>query len=535
MAASAEKTAEDIALEKELILRRRFRDDFRFFAPNALKIRPKGGDLIPFEINQSQLYLHLIAEKQLLEKGRVRIIVLKGRQQGVSTYVAARFYWKVTHRKGAKVFILTHEIKATENLFEMAKRYHDNNLPDLKPSTKSESMKTLTFNALDSGYAVGTAGTKGVGRSSTIQYFHGSEVAFWDHADTHATGVLQGVPTEDQTEVFLESTANGMGNYFHSQWQLAERGESDFIPVFLCWYWMKEYTRPCDDDFELTSEEFDLLSLYKKDGLTAEHLNWRRYKIMEFEAGGESGEWRFKQEYPMNAAEAFQTSGEESLIAPEYVLTARKQDHPMSGPHIVGVDPARFGKDRTAVIHRNGRKMYGHKWYRKKSTMQVAGICANILTDAVTGERTDVDMMFIDIGGLGAGVYDRLVELGYGADDDGEGRVIGVNSSSKPLEDSRYVNKRAEMGCLLRNWFQQPGGVDIEDVDVLQTDLCGPRYSYDSAGRTLIEKKEAMMKRGVESPDFFDAAALTFAEPVGLPNQRNRRARANVKPVDYGV
>jgi hypothetical protein len=346
---------------------------------------------------------------------------------------------------------------------------------------------------------------------------------------------LQGVANVDNTEVFLESTANGMGNYYHAQWQQAERGESDFIAVFLPWYWQSEYTRPCGDDFELTAEEFELLNAYKTDGLTAEHLHWRRYKTLEFSAGGESGEWRFKQEYPMNAAEAFQTSGEESLIAPEYVLTARKQDHPMSGPHIVGVDPARFGKDRTAVIHRNGRKMYGHKWYRKKSTMQVAGICANILTDAVTGERTDVDMMFIDIGGLGAGVYDRLVELGYGADDDGEGRVIGVNSSSKPLEDSRYVNKRAEMGCLLRNWFQQPGGVDIEDVDVLQTDLCGPRYSYDSAGRTLIEKKEAMMKRGVESPDFFDAAALTFAEPVGLPNQRNRRARANVKPVDYGV
>jgi hypothetical protein len=527
VSAAAEMTKAEIAL------RLKFRNNFEYFSLHALKIRPKAGDLVPFQLNQSQRYVHLIAEKQLLETGRVRLIVLKGRQQGVSTYVAGRFYWKVTHRRGAKVFILTHEIKATENLFEMAKRYHDHNLPDLKPTTKSESMKTLTFNGLDSGYSVGTAGTKGVGRSSTIQYFHGSEVAFWDHADTHATGVLQGVPTEDETEVILESTANGMGNYFHSQWQLAERGDSDFIAVFLAWYWMAEYTKPVDDDFELTSEEFDLLNAYKSDGLTAEHLNWRRSKIMEFNAGGDSGEWRFKQEYPMNAAEAFQTSGEESLIDAEHVLKARKQDKKMSGPHVVGVDPARFGKDRAAFIHRNGRKMYGSMAYRKKSTMELAGICVRILSDPVTGEPSDVDVMFIDVGGLGAGVVDRLYELGYGPE--GEGRVIGVESGSRALEDSRYTNKRAEMGITLRNWFQQAGGVDVEDLDVLQTDFCGPRFSFDSAGRYVLEKKEAMLKRGVESPDFFDAGALTFAEPVGLPDLGKRRAMSTTAVIDYGV
>jgi hypothetical protein len=527
MAAAIEPT------KTELALRLKFRNDFEYFACHALKIRPKGGSLCPFVINQSQRYLHLIAEKQLLETGKVRIIVLKGRQQGVSTYVAARFYWKVTHRKGAKVFILTHEIKATENLFEMAKRYHDNNLPDLKPTTKSESMKTLTFNNLDSGYAVGTAGTKGVGRSSTTQYFHGSEVAFWDHADTHATGVIQGVPTEPDTEIFLESTANGLGNFFHTQWQLAERGESDYIAVFLAWYWMAEYTRPVDDDFDLTPEEFELLNAYKSDGLTVEHLNWRRFKTMEFSASGDSGEWRFKQEYPMSASEAFQTSGEESLIDPMYVVRARKQEKKMSGPHIVGVDPARFGKDRTAILHRNGRKMYGHTAYRKKSTMEVAGICARILTDPITGDKSDVDMMFIDAGGLGAGIYDRLDELGYGPE--GEGRIVAVESGKRALEDSRYVNKRAEMGILLRNWFQQAGGVDIEDLDVLQTDFVGPRFSFDSAGRYLIEKKEVMLARGVESPDFFDAGALTFAEPVALPDLGRRRRMAAVSDINYDV
>lgn len=93
----------------------------------------------------------------------------------------------------------------------------------------ASNAKELYFSDIDSGYKVGTAGTKGVGRSSTIQYFHGSEVAFWPHAETHAAGVLQAIPKEPGTEIILESTANGIGNYFHKMWREAERGESEYI------------------------------------------------------------------------------------------------------------------------------------------------------------------------------------------------------------------------------------------------------------------------------------------------------------------
>ncbi len=73
----------------------------------------------------------------------------------------------------------------------------------------------MVFDALDSGYRVGTAGTEGVGRSETIQYFHGSEVAYWKNADSHMSGILQAVPEEDGTEIILESTANGIGGLFY--------------------------------------------------------------------------------------------------------------------------------------------------------------------------------------------------------------------------------------------------------------------------------------------------------------------------------
>ena len=95
---------ESAAKKKELALRTRFATDFEYYAPIALKIRPKVGKLVPFILNQAQQYLHLIAEKQMLDTGRIRILVLKGRQQGISTYIEGRFYWKTSHRSGCPRF-----------------------------------------------------------------------------------------------------------------------------------------------------------------------------------------------------------------------------------------------------------------------------------------------------------------------------------------------------------------------------------------------------------------------------------------------
>jgi hypothetical protein len=446
-----------------------------------------------------------------------------------STYVEGRFYWKVTQGKGKQAYILTHEEPATQNLFKMVERYHDNCLPKLKPITGMNSAKELNFASIDSGYKVGTAGSKGTGRSSTIQYFHGSEVAFWPHADTHAAGVIQGVPMEPDTEIFLESTANGIGNYFHHQWQMAESGESEYIAVFLPWYWQDEYKVLISKEFRPTIEELELLKHFGPDGLTMEHIAWRRIKTVELSVPGEEGDWKFKQEYPFTAQEAFQTSGDDVLINPKNVLKARKSEVACYGAHVVGVDPARFGVDRTGIIHREGRKAYGIQTLKKKGTMEVAGICARILKHPITGKNTNVDMMFIDVGGLGAGVYDRLEELGF----EDEGRITAVNSAEKPLEEEQYMNKRAEMWGEMREWFSMR--VDVVDSDELHADVCGPKYKYDSASRLVIEKKEDMMKRGLRSPDIGDALALTFAFPVAPKRKLHGQGSNDFAPVDTMV
>ncbi len=98
----------------------------------------------------------------------------------------------------------------------------------VRPQTGKSNAKELAFPLLDSGYKVGTAGTEGVGRSDTIQYFHGSEVAFWPNAEDHMAGVLQAVPNAAGTEVVLESTANGIGGLFYNMCKATERGEGPY-------------------------------------------------------------------------------------------------------------------------------------------------------------------------------------------------------------------------------------------------------------------------------------------------------------------
>jgi hypothetical protein len=134
--------------------------------------------------------------------------------------------------------------------------------------------------------------------------------------------------------------------------------------------------------------------------------------------------------------------------------------------------------------------------------MEVAGMVAKIIDEETP------DRVFIDVGGLGAGVVDRLRELGYGS------VISAVNAGEKPVTDSeRFINRRGEMWSLMRDWLkEQPA--EIPDSDTLHADLVGPGYSYDSNQRLRLERKEDMARRGLASPDEADALALTFAAPV---------------------
>ena len=490
--------------EKEKAVRLRLKSDFQFYATRCLKIRTKSGAIEPLSLNRAQLFLHEKLEEQRQRTGRIRALVLKGRQQGISTYIGARYYWKTTHKRGVRTFILTHEQSATDALFGMVNRYHQH-CPDMvRPTTGAANAKELLFVKLDSGYEVGTAGTKAVGRSKTLQLFHGSEAAFWPNAATHFAGVVQAVPDLPDTEIVLESTANGVGGDFHERWQMAQAGLGDYIAVFIPWFWQPEYRRVVDASFVLDDEERDYAEAHQLDD---EQMAWRRAKISELK-----DPLLFRQEYPATAAEAFQMTGHDSYIPADLILKARKADVAPVGSLIIGADPARFGDDRFSLAWRRGRKV--EKVESKSKIDIVAG--ANWCRSVITTDKPK--RMFIDVGGLGAGVYDLLVDWGFGD------TVRAVNFGSDPIEPNRFDdrgnaipggrNRRAEMWMLSKEWLQEVGGADIPDLDGLQADACAPSYNYDSQQRLVLESKEKMRHRGVRSPDDWDAIALTFAEPV---------------------
>ena len=508
-------TAADLGFtDREISVRRELRHDFEVFAHKCLKIRTKGGEILPLQLNRIQKHLHEKLEEQLEATGRIRANVLKGRQMGCSSYVEGRFYWRVTHRKGVRAFILTHEDEATKNLFEMATRFHEHNNSIMKPSTGASNARELSFDRLDSGYRVGTARTTGVGRSATLQYFHGSEVAFWPHAETHAKGVMQAIPDADGTEVIRESTANGVGNYFHQQWKKAEAGEGDYINVFLPWFWQDEYRRDTGEGFRRDDIEQELMDQY---GIDESQLAWRRQKIVDLSVSGADGEASFKQEYPCNAAEAFQMTGMQGLISPRTVMRARKKNVKGSGPLVVGVDPSRGG-DRFSTIKRQGRKAYdlaSQAGDGVEKLGQRVAICKELLDTVDEFAAKKPDMMFIDAGG-GDDLVDRLHEL---SDPDGKSyakRVKAIAFGSTPLQPKKYVNKRGEMWGEVNLWMTDENlEVEVPDEDTLQADLCASLYRRDSHDRIVLLPKDQIKKELGFSPDEGDALALTFAEPVG--------------------
>ncbi|MBL4664255.1 MAG: hypothetical protein JKY22_12055 [Flavobacteriaceae bacterium] len=492
--------------ELELQKRKRLKSDFAFYARNCLFIRTKDKGLKPLQLNKAQLFIHQKLEEQKDTTGKVRAIILKGRQQGASTYIEGRFMWRTTHEKGVRAYILTHEDDASQNLFNMAKRYFEHLPKFVKPSTSAANAKELLFNLLDSGYQIGTAGNKSVGRSQTNQYFHGSEVAFWPNASEHAKGILQTVPDADGTEVIYESTANGVGNFFHQQWKAAERGENDFIPVFVPWFWQEEYSKTPPKEFRATVEESELAEQYD---ITTDQIYWRRTKIADLSADGTDGERSFKQEYPMNAAEAFQLSGESGLIGADNVVKARKSEVNGNGSYIVGVDPSRGG-DRFSIIKRQGRKAYDAKSWTGEAVNSLGKAvqkCKKVLDTACPTANKKPDMMFIDAGG-GSDLVDRLHELGYD-------NVKAVAFGSSPLDADKYKNKRGEMWGEMNLWLADENlDVEIPDDDEIQADLCASPYDRDSMDRIVLWKKEKIKKEYGFSPDIGDALALTFAEPV---------------------
>ena len=497
--------------EAQKAVRMALRDDFDYYSRHCLVIRTAAGAIGPLEMNRVQRIVHASIEDQKRRTGRVRKVILKARKPGISTYVAARYYWKVTHQQGARVYVLTHRDEATNNLFSIVKRFHDHAPEVVKPQTSASNAKELLFGLIDSGYAVGTAKAAGVARSDTIQYFHGSEVAFWPNAEEHAAGALEAVPDEPGTEIILESTANGIGGLFYSKCMAAMRRADDYELIFIPWFDHEPYTADPPGEWNPNDVWIEYQAVHK---LNPQQLWWAYRKNANLAiANGDDPEnitWRFRQEYPADPVEAFQVSGDRSYIDPQCVLAARKAHLPDqdAAPLVLGLDVAGGGGDDTFIIDRQGR-VAGRQLYQKvpiTDQMELAGWLARKIREL------NPIKVFVDVGGgYGSGVVDRCRELRLGQ------IVQGVQFGSSPRNKRDFLNKRAEMWGDMKEWLHDVGGADIPDDDELHAHLTAPGFKLNSNDQLVLEAKDKIRERLQLSPDAGDALGLTFAERVRTP------------------
>ena len=194
----------------------------------------------------------------------------------------------------------------------------------------------------------------------------------------------------------------------------------------------------------------------------------------------------------------------------------------IDAPRVMGVDPARFGDDRSCVVKRQGIAVHDVKTWRGLDLMTLAGI---------VGQEIDAfrpDAIFVDVGGLGAGVVDRLRQLGH--------KIVSCNSGSRAIKESLYTNRRAEMWANMRDWLNSGG--TLPNNQALRADLVSLQYEFDARNRIKLERKEDLKARGLPSPDLGDALALTFWSHVatripvggvyGQPRQRMAKTEYNV-------
>ena len=177
-------------------------------------------------------------------------------------------------------------------------------------------------------------------------------------------------------------------------------------------------------------------------------------------------------------------------------------------PKIIGVDPARFGADRSVIIKRRGLQVFPPEIYQKLDQMNLSARVA-----ATMGEFRP-DAVFIDAG-CGGGVIDRLRQLGF--------EITEVNFGASAIKTGQYLNKRAEMWNNMKIWLEAGGA--LPPLPELKADLCAVRYDFDAAGRMRLESKDALKARCGRSPDLADALALTFALPVQKKTFKSTFAR----------
>lgn len=272
-----------------------------------LSIVDKKAAQIPLRPNWAQQQYIDTVHASLEANKPIRIIVLKARQIGISTISQAVIFTLAFVFERVRGLVVANEVDNAQHLLGMTNTYWESYPFRRLYTQKYGSRNELAWVETGSSLRVATARNTKAGRAKTIHCLHASEVAFWEEADTTMLGLRQAVPELPATLICLESTANGVGNWFYATWQAAEQGDVDYVPLFFPWYQHPEYTAsainiPYYDLRNLDSEERALRAI----GISDDRLAWRRWAIRNL---ANNDVTQFHQEYPTTPEEAFVATG----------------------------------------------------------------------------------------------------------------------------------------------------------------------------------------------------------------------------------
>jgi hypothetical protein len=312
-------------------------------AKKLLVVRTRNGSPKALEANAAQKAFEL-------SRGN-KNIVLKARQMGLTTWVAARFFLKTITRPGTMTLEVAHTQETAEEIFRIVHRFLDwlpDGLRNGPLKTGRSNVRQIVFPRIDAQYRVVSAADKNAGRGMTVQNLHCSELARWPG---NAAEILAGLRAAmaPGAEMVLESTPQGVGGCFHDEWQRAD--ETGIVRHFFPWWMEQRYRSAAADEASLTEEERELLARH---GLDARQIGYRRRIRANFRGLA-------RQEFAEDAESCFLASGESvfELAAVEARLktvtdaaVARRNGEleiwlpPVNGKHyLVAVDPAGGGSE----------------------------------------------------------------------------------------------------------------------------------------------------------------------------------------------
>jgi len=286
---SPEAARRALAAEIRQVLQHR--RDPRPWIEENLWIRDKGRRVIPLIFNAVQRDYHPYVTD--------RDMILKARQQGFTTYCCARFFADTILHHNTTSVMVAHDLDSAERTFRIVQLFWER-LPEEERKQAGKprfsNRREFLWPKINSHFYVGTAGALTLGRGQTINNLHCSEFAFWLKPQESLAALMQAVPAGGN--IVIESTPNGIGNYFHDLWRQAKAGEVKYRWHFYMWWDDPSYALPGPPLAELTEREIYLQARY---GLSDDQVRWRRAKERDLRE-------LFKQEYPEDDLSCFLAS-----------------------------------------------------------------------------------------------------------------------------------------------------------------------------------------------------------------------------------